>query len=347
MRARLLLLALAACHGAAHVAADAGTITPDAPAAPPIVITATVNSTRFVAREHMLAAAEMQISGEPLAEAMGRDLGSYSRIHIPPDLYFDASIYAAGPWIDLPGFSTGVESYEYSKQPMNNLAFEAGAGTSLGYAPLVNTDGAQRRRGGRARHRARAALRRRVERARPVRLPGRHVPEPPGERADNPLGWPGIWPTAHVFASFDPAITPTSTSARLLDQLGRQPGRERRRAVRRLRVRRGVAPPAATARRRSIRRSRPARTASRRGSTRCGSINYLQVMHDANESAVDGVDAGGSRERRRARQPGRRDGRRRRDRGRHVPRLERHRGLPGPAVLADDRQPRRRTGWRA
>ena len=28
-----------------------------------------------------------------------------------------------------PGFSTGVESYEYSKQPMNNLAFESGAGT--------------------------------------------------------------------------------------------------------------------------------------------------------------------------------------------------------------------------
>ena len=45
-------------------------------------------------------------------------------------------------WIDLPGFSTAVESYEYSKQPMNNLAFEAGAGTSLVYGPLVDTDNA-------------------------------------------------------------------------------------------------------------------------------------------------------------------------------------------------------------
>ena len=49
----------------------------------------TVDSTRFVVREHMLAAGEMQISGEPLAEAMGRDLGGYSRDVLPPDLYTD------------------------------------------------------------------------------------------------------------------------------------------------------------------------------------------------------------------------------------------------------------------
>ena len=54
-----------------------------------VTITATVDSTRFVTREHMLAAGEMQISGEPLAEAMGRDLGGYSRDLLPPDLYFD------------------------------------------------------------------------------------------------------------------------------------------------------------------------------------------------------------------------------------------------------------------
>ena len=30
-----------------------------------------------------------------------------------------------------------------------------------------------------------------------------------GTGADNPLGWPGFWPTTHVFKSFDPAIAPT------------------------------------------------------------------------------------------------------------------------------------------
>src|SRR5271167_3725026 len=116
---------------------------PDAsPPAAPVTITATVGSTRFVTREHMLAAGEMQISGEPLAEAMGRNLGNYSRDHLPPDLYFDTGVWSAGAWVDLPGFSTAVESYEYSKQPMNNLAFESTAGTSLAYGPLVNTDAA-------------------------------------------------------------------------------------------------------------------------------------------------------------------------------------------------------------
>ena len=89
----------------------------------------------------MLAAGEMQISGEPLAQDMGRDLGGYSRDLLPTDLYNDPNCCGV-LWIDVPGFSTGVESYEYSKQPMNNLAFESGAGTSLAYAPLVDTDGA-------------------------------------------------------------------------------------------------------------------------------------------------------------------------------------------------------------
>ena len=93
--------------------------------------------TRTVTREHFLAAAEMQLSGEPLAEAMGRDLKGYSRDHVPSDLYFDSSPVAGGPWVDLAGFSSAVESYEYSKQPMNSLAFESGAGTSLVFGPLI------------------------------------------------------------------------------------------------------------------------------------------------------------------------------------------------------------------
>ena len=113
----------------------------DAPATEPLqtaTITATVGSTRFVTREHFLASAEMQISGEPFAEAMSRDLTSYSRDNPTPNLYADKTPDAQAPWIDLTGFSTGVESYEYSKQPMNNVAFESGAGTSLVYGPIVN-----------------------------------------------------------------------------------------------------------------------------------------------------------------------------------------------------------------
>ena len=44
--------------------------------------------------------------------------------------------------IDLAGFSSAIESYEYSKQPMNGIAFESGAGTSLLFGPVLNPTGA-------------------------------------------------------------------------------------------------------------------------------------------------------------------------------------------------------------
>jgi hypothetical protein len=214
----------AACHAAHYGTGDAGS-TGDAPAdgvdAPPaaVTITATVNSTRFVTREHMLAAGEMQISGEPLAQAMSRDLAAYSRNMIPPDVYEATDLSEI--FIDLPGFSTAVESYEYSKQPMNDVAFESGAGTSLMYAPLVDTDGAT----GSA---AAAHLVARIQQfAQESNAAGKWVfapgtfptnntfgdvnPSGAGSADDNPLGWPGIWPTAHAFSSFDPTASPTSS----------------------------------------------------------------------------------------------------------------------------------------
>jgi hypothetical protein len=213
---------LAACGSSTHAVNDAGMdgaadASTDAPPVS-VTVTATVNSTRFVTREHMLAAGEMQISGEPLAEAMGRDLAAYSRDLIPPDIYFATDMSEI--WIDLAGFSTAVESYEYSKQPMNDLAFESGAGTSLVYAPLVDSDGAS----GAA---ATAHLVARLQHfAVGSNAAGKWVfpagtfptnnafgdinPTGAGTAADNPLGWPGIWPTSHVFASFDPTIDPTS-----------------------------------------------------------------------------------------------------------------------------------------
>ena len=108
------LIVLAACTGPqlpSFGASDTGTA-PDAAtgsnAADDVAVTAVVTSTRFVVREHMLAAGEMQISGEPFAEAMGRDLHGYSRDLLPTDLYTDLALGFA--WIDLAGFSTAVES---------------------------------------------------------------------------------------------------------------------------------------------------------------------------------------------------------------------------------------------
>ena len=98
----LALAAVGACNAGSVAPGDAGiddagidavvdaSTPPDGPAAI-VTITATVNSTRFVTREHMLAAGEMQISGEPLAEAMGRDLGATAATMLPTDLYFDVS----------------------------------------------------------------------------------------------------------------------------------------------------------------------------------------------------------------------------------------------------------------
>jgi hypothetical protein len=214
-RRHLLALALLpalclGCHsespGTDGGAVDAGPVDAgpaDAGVARTVTLTETARDTRFVTREHFLAGVEMQISGEPFAEAMGRDLGNYSRDHIPADLYFDKSPLSSGPWIDLPGFSSGVESYEYSKQPMNNLAFESGAGTSLVFGPLLNPTAQT----GEA---ANALLAARVQRfAEESNALDAFVFAPD---AGNPLGWPGIWPTVHVFTDFDPTIDPTSVA---------------------------------------------------------------------------------------------------------------------------------------
>ncbi|HEY1814010.1 MAG TPA: hypothetical protein VGG74_16780 [Kofleriaceae bacterium] len=206
------MLAIGACSSPGHssgMLVDAGT--PDAPpAGSGVEITAVVDSKQFVVREHMLAAGEMQISGEPLAQTMGRDLTGYSRDLLPPNLYNDPVLGVA--WIDLAGFSTGVESYEYSKQPMNFLAFESGAGTALVHAPLVAgisnlVDMMQ--------HFAEGAdtLDKWVFPAGtwPSMNPyGDTNPTGAGSGAANPLGWPGMWPTVHLFDSFDPTINPTS-----------------------------------------------------------------------------------------------------------------------------------------
>jgi hypothetical protein len=162
---------------------------------------------RFHTRDHFIASIEMQLSGEPFASAMGRDVAGFARDFLcqdsecTPDVYrdpaADADSETAEP-IDAAGFSTAIESYEYSKQPMNNVAFESGAGTSLLFGPVLNPAGAT---GGAAvaltqdflEHLARAS----------------NATRRADISSDNPLGWPGFWPALQPFSSWDPTIEPT------------------------------------------------------------------------------------------------------------------------------------------
>jgi hypothetical protein len=170
------------------------------------IITITARDTRFVVREHMLAAVEMQLSGEPLATSMGRQLANYSRDWLPPNIYFDSSKGSFGPRIDLPGFSSAIESYEYSKQPMNNLAFESGAGLSLAYGALLDPTGG----GATGCANLRATVQNLAGESNATALYVSATATPA-----NPLGWPGIWPTLEPFESFDPALATTNSVAEM------------------------------------------------------------------------------------------------------------------------------------
>jgi hypothetical protein len=209
-------LAVASCKGggtpssSASSAATAG-LTPQT-----LQLNVSAVDTTFVTRDHFIASVEMQISGEPFAEAMGRNLSGYSRDFVCQLDACQASIYhdpelndgvAGGPnWrVDLPGFSAGVESYEYSKQPMNNIAFESGAGTSLAFGPVLNPSAAT---GTGALAGLRAWVQRiAVEANTTARSASAEV------TPNNPLGWPGFWPTLQPFTQWDPHIAATNANA--------------------------------------------------------------------------------------------------------------------------------------
>jgi hypothetical protein len=204
---------------------DASPDTMDTPSPPRVHLVVARESdrdTRFVTREHMIASIEMQHSGEPLAEAMGRDLAGFDRFMLPTDRYTDPADDAGVSVIDLVGFSTAVESYEYSKMPMNTLAFESTAGTSLAHAPLVNPSGVTGER-------AMRLLRDRVQHYAIASRAG--IPPAPGSDAGatlsgfvtvpapednelNRLGFGGFWPTVHPFIAFDPTCAPSRGATR-------------------------------------------------------------------------------------------------------------------------------------
>jgi hypothetical protein len=172
-----------------------------------LALNVTAVDTTFVTEDHFIAAVEMQIAGEPFAEAMGRDLTGYSRAYAcqlgvcQPSVYVDPADPDAIKQIDLAGYSSAVESYEYSKQPMNNIAFESGAGTSLLFGPVLNPTGAT---GAGALQLAQTWFSLIGVESNAVTRFVKAV------SADVPLGWPGLWPTLQPFTSWNPAIVPTS-----------------------------------------------------------------------------------------------------------------------------------------
>ena len=106
---------------------------------PTTYFTSKTTDNHFYVANHFLASMEMQISGEPFAQLLGRNLAGYNRYSTIPDLYFDPKTGIVS--VDPLSYSMAIESYEYSKQPMNNTSFESGAGLSLQFAPILNPSG--------------------------------------------------------------------------------------------------------------------------------------------------------------------------------------------------------------
>ncbi len=212
------------CHSSSQVQptpdATPTMLTPDAPVvatidagspvdggtaidAGPTRITATLVNTQFTTADHMRAALEMQISGEPFAQILGYNLAGFNRNALVTDLYTDPTTGAYT--IDPLGYTLAVESYEYSKQPMNNLSFESGAGLSLQFGPVLNPGhlvGAPAFTGLVNRFQLFAAE------SGSAGLVGTNYVVAPAPTS-NPLnfyGWPGLWPVFAEFAEFDPAI---------------------------------------------------------------------------------------------------------------------------------------------
>ena len=196
-------LIFAACGSRSAPATNSGD-----PAQQTFALTVTAVDPSFITRDHFMAAVEMQISGEPFAEAMGRDLGGYSRDFVCQSDFCSPSVYndptTGSGSMDLPGFASAVESYEYSKQPMNNIAFESGAGTSLAFGPLLNPNGLT---GADAVQLLRTWVQSVAVEANTV---SRFVTA--DVTANNPLGWPGLWPTLQPYAVWDPTIAATNAS---------------------------------------------------------------------------------------------------------------------------------------
>ncbi|HEY2517589.1 MAG TPA: hypothetical protein VGI39_42260, partial [Polyangiaceae bacterium] len=173
---------------------------------PRTAVHAEMVTSRVDTQSLMFAAGEMQISGEPFAQNFaGRNLNDYDRTFLPPDQYIlNNGSEDPTPITDLFGFSTAVESYEYSKMHMNMVCNQSTAGLSLAAAPVIG---------------------KRTEATPLLRLQGRSnelltaagsdvagyatLPPPTGNPL-NYLGFQGLWPNFAPFKSFDPTMVPSA-----------------------------------------------------------------------------------------------------------------------------------------
>jgi hypothetical protein len=168
-------------------------------------------STRVNTEQLMFAAGEMQTSGEPFAQNFGgRNLAYYDRYYIPVDQYLVPSTTGRffDGYTDLFGFSSAVESYEYSKYHVNMIAHQTGAGVSLANGPLLaSLAGAT----------PRDRLRTRVEHL--LYAAGTDVSGyahfdggvPVGSNPLNDFGFAGLWPAMMPYTDFDPTMQPDMT----------------------------------------------------------------------------------------------------------------------------------------
>lgn len=153
----------------------------------------------------LFAAGEMQISGEPFASGFaGRNLGDYDRNYIPPNMYIlNLGTSDPIPTVDLFGFGTAVESYEYSKYYMNNVIEESTAGVSLANGPVVS-----QLPGATSLARLQARMQDLLSNAGTDVGGYATLPAPQGNPL-NYLGFPGQWPSYLPFKDWDPTLAPS------------------------------------------------------------------------------------------------------------------------------------------
>src|SRR5262249_10321872 len=141
----------------------------------------------------------------PFAQLLGYDLAGFERTALRPDVYRDPKTLQAS--LQPLAWALAIESYEYSKQPMNNLSFESGAGLSLQFGPVLNPMGVTGEPAytllvNRFQHFAGATLSGGPPNSNYIVSPA------PTSNPLNHYGWPGLWPVFAEFTSFDPTIAP-------------------------------------------------------------------------------------------------------------------------------------------
>lgn len=211
MRKTVFIFVLAAAISCKNKQAAMPVPLPQGTPTPKTWFTAKLTDKTFYVADHFLASMEMQISGEPFAQLLGRNLAGYDRFSRTPDLYIDPA--TGQSIVDPLSYSMAIESYEYSKQPMNNTSFESGAGLSLSYGPLLNP-------GNMNQGTAFTLLHDRVQAFAVASSSGGPagtnwvVSPSPTDNPFNVYGWPGFFPVFAEFKSFQPDIEPSAGATR-------------------------------------------------------------------------------------------------------------------------------------